>query len=643
MDRRRWRLALAIVGASALAIRVLYLVEMRHAPPFTLLLGDSFEYDRWARDIASGHWLGSGVFYQTPLYPYLLGGFFAVAGHHLFMVRLGQACLGAVSCVLLAIAGRRFLTPKIGLIAAALVAVYPTALFYDGLIQKSSLDLFLMSLLLVLVATMQRRRALRWPLAIGATIGLFALNRENAAVLWPIVVGWLLWDRRFTFRGRSVRALALTTATVLVLLPVGLRNYAAGGEFVLTTSQVGPNFYIGNHKGANGGYDALVTGRGAVAFEQTDARTIAEQQTGRKLSASEVSAFWLRLSVADITAQPGAWLALLGRKMLMTINAHELVDTESMPAYAMYSRVLRALEWLTFGVLLTLGALGVWITLGRRRVRILYYMFSAMAAAIALFFVVARYRYPLVPIAALFAAAGIAASARVLKTRPLRVPTAALAGLAIVALTFVVTHLPVTNHYIDQSYVNLGTALTAGGRADEAIPLLRKATEQIPSDPEPHFHLGLALLRSGQPEQARDELAVAVQGDPASAEAQAALGESLLSTGSSVEALPHFKEVVRLKPDDFRYRVNYGDALLAAGDNAEAIEQFEKAESLAPESADTTANIENLVALAYLRNGQQAEALAELKKSLADARKANRDDLADQIEKVIRAIEQGLK
>ena len=46
-------------------------------------------------------------------------------------------------------------------------------------------------------------------------------------------------------------------ATALVLAPVALRNRAAGGELVLTTSQAGANFYIGNHPGADGRYQPL--------------------------------------------------------------------------------------------------------------------------------------------------------------------------------------------------------------------------------------------------------------------------------------------------------------------------------------------------------------------------------------------------
>ncbi len=55
------------VGLIALAIRLIYLAQLRHSLFFSLLIGDSLEYDAWAMRIAGGEWLGHDVFYQSPL------------------------------------------------------------------------------------------------------------------------------------------------------------------------------------------------------------------------------------------------------------------------------------------------------------------------------------------------------------------------------------------------------------------------------------------------------------------------------------------------------------------------------------------------------------------------------------------------
>ena len=130
--------ALAIF-AIALLVRLVHVWQLRRSPFFALLMGDSHGYDEWARRIAAGDWFGTEVFYQAPLYPYLLAVVFKLAGNSLFIVRLLQTALGTASCLLLAHAGRRFFNERVGLVAGWFLAVVQPAIFFDGLIQRSSL------------------------------------------------------------------------------------------------------------------------------------------------------------------------------------------------------------------------------------------------------------------------------------------------------------------------------------------------------------------------------------------------------------------------------------------------------------------------------------------------------------------------
>jgi hypothetical protein len=148
-------------------------------------MGDSRQYDAWAQQIANGDWVGTQIFYQAPLYPYCLAVLFTLAGHDLGFERLVQAALGAASCALLGLAGRRFFSDRAGVIAALLLAVYPPAFFFDGLIQKSSLDIFLVTLMLALLGEFGARRDRKWLAVLGVATAAFVLNRENAADLVP--------------------------------------------------------------------------------------------------------------------------------------------------------------------------------------------------------------------------------------------------------------------------------------------------------------------------------------------------------------------------------------------------------------------------------------------------------------------------
>jgi 4-amino-4-deoxy-L-arabinose transferase-like glycosyltransferase len=119
-----------------------------------------------------------GVFYQAPLYPYFLGVLQVILGRNLWLIRLIQIVLGAISCALIFQAGRNLFSRQAGIAAGLILSGYAPGIFFDGLIEKSILDFFLLSLLLWLLsqltATAPRSR---W-LALGAVLGLLGLSRK---------------------------------------------------------------------------------------------------------------------------------------------------------------------------------------------------------------------------------------------------------------------------------------------------------------------------------------------------------------------------------------------------------------------------------------------------------------------------------
>src|SRR5947207_3030789 len=306
---KKLRLAFALVFAVALALRLIHIWQIRNSPFFTVLLGDARSYDAWAQRIAAGDWIGRDVFYQAPLYPYFLGVMYWIVGRSLILVRITQAVIGSCSCVLVAAAAQRLFSVRAGLGAGLMLAVYAPAIFFDALLQKSVLDVFFVSLMLWLIAGNPR-----W-LPLGLAVGGLALTRENALVFIPVILAWA--GLRFGLRPAVLFALGVT----LVLVPVVVRNSIAGGGFYLTTSQFGPNFFIGNHAGADGTYQSLRYGRGDPEYERQDATELAEYASHRTLTPAEVSRFWTDGALDFIKSHPGAWLKLMGCKIALLVNA----------------------------------------------------------------------------------------------------------------------------------------------------------------------------------------------------------------------------------------------------------------------------------------------------------------------------------
>jgi tetratricopeptide (TPR) repeat protein len=649
------------IFALALLVRLVHVWQIHRASFFDVLTGDSRGYDEWAVRIAGGEWIGREVFYQAPLYPYLLGVIYAIAGRHLLLVRIIQAIIGSGSCALLMLAGARLFSRNAGIAAGLMLALYAPAIFFDGLLQKSVLDVFFVCLALWLISEKTAegaenakktlaQRSWRSPrfFLLGLTMGLLALTRENALVFIVVIVAWIV-VRGFEAEGWGLtarRAALFLGGLAMVLVPVAARNNYVGGGFYITTSQLGTNLYIGNNASADGTYQSLRFGRGAPEYERQDATDLAERALGRRLTPAEVSGYWTGKALEFASSRPGAWLALMGRKTALLWNATEMLDTESQETYAEWSLPLRILGVAGhFGILVPLALFGVIVTWPeRRRLWILYAMTAAYAASVVVFYVFARYRYPLVPLLILFAAAGVT-EARALFSAPVKTRAALLAA---VALTIVFCNWPMlsatlmravtetnlgvalqaegrldeaTDHYqraialqpgYSPAYNNLGTAQRAKRQFDAAIATYTQAIRMRPDYPEAEYNLANVLIDAGKPADAVAHFRIALQTMPASADVRNNLGIALIAEGKPEEAIAEFRAALQVEPDSAKTHRNLADALASAHQYDEAIQHYHRAAQLDP--ADTSAHYD--LGSMLLEIDRLEEAIAEFRAAL---------------------------
>jgi len=595
------------------------------SPFFDHLLGDARGYDRWAQSLAAGDWLGSGVFYQAPLYPYVLGSLYALFGRDLLIVRLIQAGIGALSCGVLTLAAMKWFGPRAAVCSGVLLACYAPALFFDALIQKPVLDGLLVSALLLMLAITRRDPTLTQCALTGASLGLLTLNRENAVILLPLVAFVVA---RGASNRRPQAVLATVLAMAVVLAPVAIRNLVVGGEVHLTTFQLGPNFYIGNHQDATGTYVPLRPERGSFEFERLDATALAEAATGGPLRPSQVSDYWLRRGLAWIRNNPAGWMRLTGRKLALLLNRTESADTEDLASHGEWSLVLRAAAGVVhFGVLAPLALLGVWITRDRWRDVWPLYAFSVIfAMSVLAFFVLDRYRYPLVPVLTLFAGVAIAdawpwwrkSQARERGATAILVAAAAIAcnwpvqsSADIRALTHFNLGVRLHDEGLDaqaeaeyrtalrfqpalaSAHGNLGALLTAQGQQAEALAHVTEAVRLAPRSAAAHVNLGIVLANIGKPEEAVRAFSEAIELDPRDAEAHYDLGRALASLARTKAAVEHLREAIRLAPENAGAHNTLGAILCSEGRLDEGVEELRTAVRLDPAFRDAAANLEH--------------------------------------------------
>ena len=124
-------------------------------------------------------------------------------------------------------------------------------------------------------------------------------------------------------------------------------------------------------------------------------------------------------------------------------------------------------------------------------------------------------------------------------------------------------------------------------RLDDAIKLLRQATERDPRIAEAHDDLGAALQAARRPAEALTSHRAAIGLKPDFAKAHYNLGAAFHALGRADAALGPYQTAVALAPDLGAAHHNLGDALLTLGRADEAAASFANALTVHPEVADT--------------------------------------------------------
>ncbi|MBU0518428.1 tetratricopeptide repeat protein [bacterium] len=395
------RISLVLILVAAALIRLLHLHSIWDTPLVTTPIIDSEFYHFWAKALATGQGGDSSVFFMSPLYPYLLSviyRIFAVDPHYVLMVQF----LGGILLVYLIYSlARELFSEKIALTSALIAALYQPFIYYEGVLLSANLILLLNAAFLLILV---RKQEMGWlNLFAGILMGLSALARPNILLFAFLLIVYLI----FNLKNTNWRKLVLITCgLLLVLLPVGIRNYIVGGEFVLVTAGTGMNFYAGNSPHAEGIYwEAPFLRSAEPQYENDDYRQEAARRTGTPMTVGEASKYWFGEGIQFIKSHPLSYLQLLLRKLFLFFHSTEIPNNLSLYINLIFSSVLRLVPF-TFGLIVPLG-LFFWLRRYHSSIPVILHIYGlSYLAATLLFFAASEYRLPVVVVLIPLTAAG---------------------------------------------------------------------------------------------------------------------------------------------------------------------------------------------------------------------------------------------
>lgn len=393
---RFWWLCAAIF-AVALAMRVAHVLAMRDTSFVQHPSIDPGAYDARSREILAGKWFPDDVFFQDPLYPYLLAGMYTITGGAKLGPYFVHAVISAISCVLFYIVGKRYISERAGIFAGVIAALYAPFLFLDGQLEKNTLTILTLMSTLALLARPASMSAGRI-FAAGFMLGCGALVRGNFLLVIPAISLILLFEPDLGAIARRVKfAILFGIAALVPFSPFTYHNWRVSGDFILTTAQAGTAFYLGNNpENVSGGIHAISFNRQVPEFEADDWKREAERRCGRALSRREVSSYWFGAATSHITKDPGFkwWLSLILKKAELIVNDYEVPDNTAMRYVERLSPAL-GLNRVRFGTVAPFGLVGVLLLLiGWHTRKPIFVAFGIYGATMLLFPVSDRFRAP---------------------------------------------------------------------------------------------------------------------------------------------------------------------------------------------------------------------------------------------------------
>jgi len=626
-----------------LLLRLVYLGHLVDTPYFKTPVLDELYHDQWAVRLAGGEWVGREPFFRAPLYPYLLGGLYAVFGPNAYLARLFGLLLGVGTIYLVYRIGTLAFSDTVGLIAAAMAAGYRTLIYFEGELLITGLLVFLVHLALFwilkasrmlsgegLPGTADSAPGQKLPgslFVVGLCLGLAAIARPNVLVFVPFVLvwfGWLLRRRGGSFWRGQAPQLGLVAGIFLVVFPVTLYNGLAGGDWVLVSSQAGINFHIGNNPDADGYtsetpeyYDFYGGYEDSVALF---ARKKAEEVLGRPLKPSEVSRYWFRQGLKFWIRQPLAAFQLTLKKLYLFWSNIEIRNNKNLYFMRRYSWVQRV-PYLNFALIASLGLAGSGAYFYERRrlhtaggqqdkgrhglsplpLVLIGFVFFYMLSVIV-FFVCARYRQPIIPSLMIFAAYGLT---WVWRRRKKRMPLAVY-GLAVLVLLWVLTRNPygLTMKDFAEDHWSVANCYQEQGELARAEQHYRQALKLRPDFVEAHLNLGNCYFRRGDKASAAGSYERVLRLAPRHPKALNNLGRCLLDEDRAEEAEPLLRRALEEEPDHPYAHNNLGEALSRLGREDEALGEFQRSVEILPGNATAWRNLGAL----YRKRGEMEKA-----------------------------------
>jgi 4-amino-4-deoxy-L-arabinose transferase-like glycosyltransferase len=420
---RRFGWWLAAIACGALALRVAYvLIARRDFEPG----GDAYFYHAGANLLADGKGFISPFLYASgrsmpaaehpPLYTMFLA-VPSILGMTSTLTHLLWSCLlGAATVALVGLLGREVAGEAVGLLAAAIAAVYPNIWAPDGMLQAETIAMCATTAAVLLAYRYWRRPTWRGIAIVGVVCGLAALSRSELVLLVVfLVVPLALLVPAVATRQRLVWLGIGVLSTLVVIAPWSIYNVTRFEHPILLSAQIDPLL-------ASANCDSTYYGRLQGYFDIRCAQRIHDREGVTLDDDQSVENMVYRRAAYDyVRHHTGRLPTVIRTRLLRSVGLYEPTFYLNMDSLVEGRDlwVSRAALY-SFYVLAVLAVIGA-IVVRRRRERPLFPLLAPIGVflvTVVVTYASTRFRATAEPMIAVLAAVAIEAAVdRVVRTR----------------------------------------------------------------------------------------------------------------------------------------------------------------------------------------------------------------------------------
>ena len=395
---KKYVLVLGVITIMALTLRLIAGWQMYKTVPAVQAPSsqtDMYTYIQYASQLSEGTYKShDGAYYYQPFYyAVFLRILFTIFGSDPLVIVFAQAFLGAFTVLLTGLIGARLGGEKAGIIAALILTIFRNHILYTPFALIAVLQTFLITLTVYLSFLAFDRRKWQYWAFTGLAMSCSILSRGNLILLLPFVLFFIWRVHKPGLKQVLIPMTAFLLAVYLPQLPFSVKNYNVTGEWTGPSTAGDVVLSIGNNPDAPPGTESLPLAH-YITYDEYD--EVTHWQNGKPEELGGSIKKWVK-------SNPVEWLEKKFDTLSLYSSNYECYNNITL------AQCVHHVPWLNSVVLLDywIVAIPFFVLLIRsiitrkfsnRKLNFILIVSIIYSAGIVLFYVLSRYKLPIVPL-----------------------------------------------------------------------------------------------------------------------------------------------------------------------------------------------------------------------------------------------------